>query len=162
MAKGSTVLPNVSGLCCLCLLLFATVASSQEVRIDDNSVVFLYESRAEIRAPDYRIAEAISLDYRDAKDEFTRHDLLERLKPVIRERIAEARETSSVYVVIGGRLGDYDFQQSAFPTGIGGSRSTFVQYGEYAATFANQNSLAFLPVPIESARALAQGKRSGG
>ena len=159
MAKRITVLPTISGFSYLFLLLLATVASSEEVRIDDHSIVFLYESRAEVQAPDYRIAEAISLDYRNAKDEFTRYDLMERLKPVIGERIAEAREISSVYVVIGGRLGDYDFEQNAFPTGLGGRRSTFVEYGEYAATFANQNSLGFLPVPMESARALAEELR---
>ena len=136
------------------LLLFATTVVAEETRVDDKSIVLLYEARAEIRAPDHEIAKTLFVDYRNARDEFTRYELMEKIKPVIEKRLTTAGETTRVYLLIGAYLEDYDFGKNSFPTGFG--ESTFVPFdNQYAVTFVNGDELGFLPVQMESARALA-------
>ncbi len=145
----------MKGINVLCaMLLFAGSVFADDMRVSDQSIVFLYESRAEIPAPDHHIANAISVDYRQAQDEFTRYELMEKIKPVIDKRKAEAGKTASVYLIVGSNLGEYDFERKGFPTGMG--EGTFVNFdNNYTVTFANGEALGFLPVPMESARALA-------
>ena len=136
------------------MLLFAGFALAEDMRVNDQSIVFLYESRAEIPAPDHHIANVISVDYRRAQDEFTRYELMERIKPVIDKRKAEAGKATGVYLIVGSNLGEYDFEEKGFPTGMGDG--TFVNFdNNYTVTFVNGEVLGFLPVPLESARALA-------
>lgn len=78
-----------------------------QTRITDGNIPFLYESRAAVRAPDHRLAAILSKDYRNAEDEFTRHDLLQQIKPVIEDRLSQARQTTQVYMLIGDQLGSY-------------------------------------------------------
>ena len=59
------------------LLLLTDESLGQEVRIKDETIAFLYEARAEIWTPDHKLAEILSVDYRNARDEFTRHDLMQ-------------------------------------------------------------------------------------
>ena len=117
-------------------------------------MIFLYEARAEIRAPDHKLAEIISRDYRNARDEFTRHDLFQKIKPVITKRITEAGETKLVLLALGGRLKDYDFDKKAFPSGFG--EATFIPYKDrYAVTFANAKDITHVAVALNVARSLA-------
>ena len=137
-------------------LLTTTVAVGEEIKIDGQSIVFLYEARAENRIPDEQLAEKISIDFRNARDEFTRHELMESIKPVIEKRMAAAASAKEVYLLVKVRLGDYDFEKNAFSTTLG--EGTYIRYGErggYAVSFVNGEETAFLPVPMESARALA-------
>ena len=145
----------MKGINVLCaMLLFAGYALAEDLRVNDQNIVFLYESRAEIQAPDHHIASLISVDYRRAQDEFTRYELMEKIKPVIDKRIAEAGNTSGVYLIVGSNLGEYDFERKGFPTGMG--EGVFVNFdNNYTVTFVNGEALGFLPVPMESARALA-------
>ena len=136
------------------ILLFSSAAYGQEIRVDDETVAFLYESRAEIRTPDHNLAEIMSTDYRNARDEFTRYDLMQQIAPVIERRISEAEETTLVTVLVGGQLEDYNFEQNAFPTGF--SEDSFIPYdNSYAVVFINGSDLEMLPVPLESARTIA-------
>ena len=145
----------MKGIHVLCaLLLFAGYALAEDLRVSDQNIVFLYESRAEIQAPDHHIAGVMSADYRRAQDEFTRYELMEKIKPVIDKRLAEAGKTTGVYLIVGSNLGEYDFERKGFPTGMG--EGVFVNFdNNYTVTFANGEVLGFLPVPMESARALA-------
>lgn len=129
-----------------------------QVRVTDGNILFLYESRADVRAPDHELAAIISKDYKDAADEFTRHDLLQKIKPVIERRLSEAEQTERVHLVIGSRLGNYDFERSAFPSDM--SDNTYIAFDRsYRVQFDNADRFAFIPVPQEEARSLAGALR---
>jgi hypothetical protein len=135
-------------------VLFSVCSYGESIRIDDKNAPFFYESRAEIPAPNNKLAEYISTDYRQARDEFTKHDLFQKIKPVLTKRLTEAKQTSSVILKVGGSLGDYDFDQKSFSTGF--SDSTFIPFDNgYAVSFTNGKDIEFLPVPMDSARSLS-------
>ena len=92
-------------------MLLNTVVLGEEVRINQQTIVFLYEARVENRLTDEQLAEKISIDFRNATDEFTRHELMERIRPVIEKRITEAANTKDVYLLVGVQLGEYDFEK---------------------------------------------------
>lgn len=128
--------------------------AAEEVQVTDENIPFLYESRVTVKAPEHKIASLISTDYRTAKDEFTRHDLMKQLRPVIAERLAEAKKTQAVLMRIAIKLGDYDFNRRAFPTGV--NSGTFLDHENgYAVKFTNADAVSLLPVDTETARSLA-------
>ena len=136
------------------LFLFSLVTFAEDERIEDSNIMFLYESRAEIRKPDHDIAKVMSTDYRNARDEFTRYDLFQQIKPVIDKRLSEARKVKTGYLLVGGNLEDYDFNKKGFGTGF--SENTYIPFDNgYAVTFINGNDIQFIPVPMEPARSLA-------
>jgi hypothetical protein len=143
----------------LCLIfLFHSNGIAGEIQATDQSVPFLYESRAEIQAPDHQLATILSSDYRKARDEFTKHDLFQNIKPVLEKRLNESKQTEQVYLRVGGRLEDYDFEKQAFPTGIG--EGTFIPYQNgYAISFINSKDVSYLPISLEKARALSDPLR---
>ena len=135
------------------LVVLAIPAWSQ-TRITDGNIPFLYESRADIRAPDHKLAALISKDYRNADDEFTRHDLLEQIKPVIESRLAQAKQTVQIYLLIGDQLKNYNFDRSAFPTDM--SENTYIRFGQgYQVRFDNADQIGFIPLPPGDARSFA-------
>jgi hypothetical protein len=100
----------------------------------------------------------LSVDYRNARDEFTRHDLFEKIKPALNKRLAESKQTEKIYLNVGGRLGDYDFTKKAFPLGV--EEATYIPYKNgYAITFTNSKDVSYLPVPFEKARELSGSLR---
>ena len=138
--------------------------AAEGTRITDNNIPFLYESRADVPAPDHKLAELISTEYRNAEDEFTRHDLFQQTKPVIDRRLREGRETGRVHVVVGGQLAEYDFDKSGFPSGF--SDGTYIpfsssanQWSRYQVRFANVDDFTFIRVPVDKARSLARELR---
>ena len=140
-------------------VLLAAGAPAETTRITDDNIAFLYESRAAVAAPDHTLAEVISVDYRNAKDEFTRHDLFQRIEPVIRERLREAKAADRVQLLVANAVLDYDFERGAFPTGF--STATYFDYQvgraysdttRYRVRFANGDELAHVPVTVEDAR----------
>ena len=142
------------------VLTLAGIAGAEDLRVNDESIVFLYESRAEIPAPDHYVAGRMSVDYRRAEDEFTRHELMQKIRPVMERRMREATAVTRVFLVVGSNLGDYDFDRNGFPTGMG--EGIFVDFDDYyTVTFANARELGFIAVPMESARSLAGALRTG-
>lgn len=138
----------------LMFVLSSVVVAAQGIQITDENIPFLYESRAAVKAPEHKIASMISDDYRSAKDEFTRHDLMKQLRPVIVERLAEGKKTQAVIMLVNTKLGDYDFNKSVFPTGINGD--TFLDHENgYAVKFTNADAASLLPVSVETARSLS-------
>ena len=138
--------------------------AAKGVRINDTNIPFLYESRADIPAPNHKLAEMISSEYRNAQDEFTRRDLFQQTKPVIERRLREARETQRVYLRVGAQLAEYDFDKAGFPSGFG--ENTYINFsGEanrwsgYQARFANVEDFSLIPVSIDKARELASALR---
>lgn len=144
----------------ICAVLSALpLSAAAQTRITDGNIPFLYESRAAVRAPDHRLAAILSKDYRNAEDEFTRHDLLQQIKPVIEDRLNQARQTTQVYMLIGDQLGNYDFDRSAFPTDM--SENTYIRFDNgYEVRYDNADQFGFVPVPPEEARSLAGALRS--
>ena len=49
-------------------------------------MIFLYEARAELRVRDEELAAKGFSEYANARDEFSRHDILQRVKPIIEKR----------------------------------------------------------------------------
>ena len=138
------------------LLLVSSSALAQYVQVTSDNVAFLYEARAELPVPDEVLAEGAFTDYANARDEFARHDILQRIKPLITKRMAEARETTLVYLDVAMELEDYRFEGESFPTGF--SDGTFIPFRRpalYAVTFANAADIEQLPVSVDVARSLA-------
>lgn len=136
---------------------FAIPAWAQ-IRITDGNIPFLYESRADVRAPDHKLAAIVSTDYRNADDEFTRHDLFQQLKPVIENRLSQAEQDTQIFLLVGDNLGDYEFDRNAFPTGM--SENTFIRFDHgYEVRFDNADQIAFIPLPPEEARSFASALR---
>lgn len=131
-------------------------AGPQYVNLSKDNVVFLYEARAELRVRDEELAAKGFSEYANARDEFSRHDILQRVKPIIEKRLSEAAATKLVYVDVSTNIGSYDFERRAFPTGF--SEGTFIPFHRqtYAVEFANGADIEFVPVPMESARSLSR------
>jgi len=139
---------------CLSIFLIPIGVFADSTRISDENAPFFYEANAEIKIPDHKLAEYISSDYRNARDEFTRHDLFQQIKPIIDKRLSKAKKTKTVLLRIGGDLGDYSFDKKSFATGIGAT--TYIPFHNgYAVTFTNGEKIQFLPVPMNSARSLS-------
>ena len=81
------------------------------IQVSKDSVVFLYEARAELRARDEELAAKGFSEYANARDEFSRHDILQRVKPIIARRLTEAAATKLVYLEVSTNIGAYDFER---------------------------------------------------
>ncbi|MDC0948314.1 hypothetical protein OAS86_03075 [Gammaproteobacteria bacterium] len=135
------------------------LADSNVTPITEDSLPFLYESRADIPAPEHTLAEIMSSDYRSARDEFTRYDLMETIRPVIERRLQEYGAANTVSVTFGTRLDDYDFDQQAFSTGL--TPNTFLEPTTgYGVTFMPDPRISTLPVPLDHAKTLAGSLRN--
>ena len=141
------------------------VAQTDRVPLTQSNAPFIYEAFADVPAPTHKLAEIISSDYRDARDEFTRHDLFEQLRPVIQRRLEEARSTTAVSLLARHTLGEYDFDKGAFPTGL--VETTYYSFNlkhkpwtKYEVVLANGADLTHLPVDIAHARTLASSLRT--
>ncbi len=122
--------------------------------ITDDNAYFFYEAHAEIPTSHANLAKLMSSDYRTAPDEFTAHELLQKMEPVIERRIKEAGEAATVMIKIGAELPNYDFDKNGFPTSI--TETTFVPFtGNYSARFSNVADLTFVPVSADAAKLLA-------
>jgi len=137
---------------------------TEPVRLNDENIAFAYEVKAEIPAPKEELAKIISVDYRNAPDEFSGRELFLKIEPVIEKRIAEAAGIPEWFVLIGSRLNEYDFDRQGFNTGF--DDTTFIPFTRngvqrYAVMFKNVADFKFLPVPIEKAKSLSDAlKRS--
>ena len=140
----------VAALALACL----SAEAGAQTPVTEANILFLYEARAEIPAPHHKLAELISHEYRNARDEFTRHDLFQKIKPVIDRRLEEARSTSRVVVRVGAELADYQFEKGAFPSGFTESTYLRLRY-PYQVRFANAPDFALLRVPVDDARELS-------
>jgi hypothetical protein len=136
------------------LALLPVGADAEPVRISDQNAPFVYEVKAEIPTPKESLAKMISADYRRAPDEFTAHELFEKIAPVVDKRIAESKATKEWSVVIGAQLAQYDFGKKGFPTGF--TETTFIPYDNgYALMFSNAASFGLLPVEMANAKRLS-------
>ncbi len=141
-------------LCVLFLVGGPSVGIAEEVTLADDNIPYLYESRSKIPAPDSKLAEIISVEYREARDEFTKRDLMKKIKHVLEEKFAQARATAEVVVRVNTNIGEYDFDKQAFPTGF--TETTYIPFNNrYTAVFVNSEDLEFMPVPEEKARTWA-------
>jgi len=131
-------------------------AAPEHVNVSKDNVVFLYEARADLRVGDEELAAKGFSEYANARDEFSQHDILQRVKPIIEKRLSEAAATKLVYVDVATNIGSYDFEQRVFPTGF--SEGTFITFHRqtYAVDFANGGDIEYLAVPMESARSLSR------
>ncbi len=135
-------------------VLFSNFAFAESYRIDDSNALYLYESRADIKTPEEKIASFMSVEYRRARDEFTRRDLFNEIKPVLDKRLKEALSIDSVSLYVNSKLGKYDFNRNAFKTGF--TENTYIAYDNgYGVIFKNAKSIEYLSVPLNHARSLA-------
>ena len=123
--------------------------------VNDDNVMYFYETKAEIPTRREDLAKIISRDYRTAPDEFTGQELFQKVAPVIAKRIESARSTREVSVRIGGELPAYDFQRKGFSTGI--SNTTFIPFKNgYAIQYTQGSTLDLVEVPLEQAKTLSK------
>jgi hypothetical protein len=142
------------------IFLASAVAIAEDTTLSDANVPYLYESRAKIPAPDYKLAGYISVEYHNAQDEFTKRDLFIKIKPVLQERLTQARTTTDVILHVNTNIGEYNFEKHAFPTGF--SDSTYIPFSNgYAAIFVNTKDTEFVAVPETRARDFASILRQG-
>ncbi len=146
--------------CAIFLLCFLAVeaVSAEVLRITDENIPFLYEARIKTRVPDDTLAKYISSDYENAKDEFTRRDLFQQIKPVIEERIREAKQTTEVHLRISATLGTYDFERESFPTGLT-SPLTIEFENRYSVILENLEGMDLIEMPLIEAKKLSQSLR---
>lgn len=142
--------------------IYAQDAQNTE-RLTDETVPFVYESRAKLPASDEKLAEFLSADYRNARVEFTKQELLEKIKPVIKSTLAEAKSKGEYILRVGTKLGQYDFNKKQFPSGF--SSSTFIPFeirhdfgmalSRYAVIFDNIKDVENIPLPLDAAKSLS-------
>ncbi len=133
----------------------ANDAEDEPLPLNDENVVFLYESRAPEKANDEVFAYAMSEEFRDAKEEFTRYDIIQELRPQIKEKLSKADAAQTVSLTIAGRqLSEYDFDRQAFPVDVGDVPYITYEQG-YDVKISNAEEMSELPVPLETARQLA-------
>ena len=75
---------------CLVPGLLGQVVKDEGFVIDDSSVPFVYEVKAEIPAPEEKLAGYLSADFANAGDEFAQHAMRQN-RPVIQKRIDAAK-----------------------------------------------------------------------
>jgi len=137
-----------------CLVVLHGVLHAEPPQITDENVAFAYEVNSEIPSPTESLVKIISRDYRNAADEFTARELFEKIKPIVAKRLDAAKSVQTWIVLIGDSLAPYDFSKASFPTKI--SDTMFVPFDNgYAVMFTNAPEFQLLPVPVESAKAMA-------
>lgn len=138
-----------------CIVAFHGVLHAEPVQITSENVAFAYEINAEIPSPTESLAKIVSRDYRTAADEFTARELFEKIKPIITKRLDAAKSVQTWTLMLRERLAPYDFSKAGFPTEL--SDKTFVPFdNDYAVVFTNTPEFQLLPVPVESAKAMAR------
>jgi hypothetical protein len=137
----------------------AQIATAQIVRdeasvIDDSHAPFVYEAKAEIPSPPEDLAGFVSSTYRSSADEFQQHELLQKIKPVIERRIAEARATKLFVVKLGYTLPKYDFDRQGFLTPV--NETSYINFNNsaYILRFTNWQEVDFIPFEESKARYL--------
>ncbi len=148
----------------LCLTLFFLCAFSTPARgegseeLNDLEIGFLYYKLSQLPIPWDHFANHYA-EYRDAKDEFQRLEVLERIKPVLEKMRNKVYSSNRFVVKIRSRLGEYDFQNNGFPTNIG--QGTFVptmklrsnmKGPDFAIRFLNGQEFSHLKVDPQEAR----------
>lgn len=123
-------------------------------RLTDEVIPFAYESRAEIPASNKNLARLVSIEYRRANDEFTKHELMQKIKPILKTKLDAAKSSENYILRVGSKLGKYDFERNVFPSGF--SESTFIPFKNgYAVTFENGKKLEFIPLAFDKAKELS-------
>ena len=138
-------------------IVFTSGALSHEpgsrVLLNASNIPFVYESRSRIKSPIEPLAHVISVDYRNG-DQFTRHEMLPQLKPVIEEEIKHAQGIKLVTIKVAVPMKLYDFDGGGFPTGINGG--ALVPIGQYGVTFENVSRAAILKVDKDRAKMISR------
>lgn len=138
----------------LSLICAQTTYAQETERLTDDEVPFVYESRAKIPTSDEKLAGYLSAEYRNARDEFTKNELLEKIRPVLKSKLAQAKTNSEYFLRVGAELGQYNFSSNTFPSGF--SSSTFIPFKDsYAVVFDNVKDIENIPVSLESAKSLS-------
>ena len=121
--------------------------------IDESSVAFVYETKADVPTPEDKLAAYISADYANAPDEFQQHTMLEKLRPIIKKRLDAAKATSTFVLRIAFQLPKYDFDRHGFPSTL--SETTIVPYqNNYIVKFSNWDQMDLVPIDELKAQTL--------
>lgn len=154
------------------LLSNSVLADDMQKPEDINPIlaVFLYESRAKPLIQDDglygKLAYLVSPEYGSARDEFTRHDLLEKLQPVIKSHLEESKGKNLFLLQRNIEVDEYDFKKNIFPTKV--SESFFIPYylqdvclkcDLYGLQFENQEVLHQINATLDQARSFSERLR---
>lgn len=131
----------------------------ETVRLGDNNILFYYEANADIPSSNEVLTRTYSSEYRDARTEFEKVDIMQKVLPVIARKVAKAAEAREVMVRIHSQVPAYDFTRKGFSTGL--NADTFIPFNlpgaEYAVVFKGIKNYGFVAVP-ETAASRLQGR----
>lgn len=124
-------------------------------------LLYLYYKVSGVPVPWGQLAQSYT-EYRAAKDEFERQELMAKLRPLMEKRYALVAEKKSYAIRTGLKLEEYDFGREAYPLSLRPT-SFFPFQFDYrlgkpvAITFANGAEASEWKIAKDEARRVAQG-----
>ena len=128
----------------------------ERVLLDATNIAFVYESRAKFPPAMETIAQLVSSDYRNG-DQFTRHELLPKIVPVIEEEIEHAEGITDVVIKIQTGFKHFNFEAGGFPTSISDGSAMQLATG-YVVVLDNADGAAIIPTEVELAKKISRMK----
>lgn len=151
----SSVLKKLPILSCA-ILACSSLALAKDHKIEeltDEKAIWVYEAYTELPTSAKKLAVFISADYANSSDEFEKHELLEKIKPLINKRVEKAKLSKSYKASFGISLSEYDFERNGFVTGV--REGTFLPLGgRYACMFSDTKNVEFISMPPKEAKAM--------
>lgn len=142
-----------TGLIILSLLLSLNAQTAE--KLTNENIAFIYESRADLPTSNESLAKIVSIEYKNARDEFTQYELMEKIKPVLKTKLSEAKANNSYFLNVGSKLGEYDFKNNTFPTGF--SEGTYIPFENgYVLSFNNIKDIENIKIPFATAKGLSK------
>ena len=119
--------------------------------LSDDNIELIYWSRAQEPIPYENFAYNVSEEYRQANNEFTRGDALQRAIPIVDARLSAVRDVERVYINVRHRLAEYDFDRGGFPSNL--SEGTYIPFSSgYRVRYSNAEDFLFFPMSQDDAR----------
>lgn len=75
------------GLITLSLLVSLNAQTAE--KLTNENIAFIYESRTDLPTSDENLAKIVSIEYKNARDEFTQYELMQKIKPVLKTKLNE-------------------------------------------------------------------------
>lgn len=134
------------------------ISSEGPVELSDLEVGFLYYKVSKLPIPWDHFANHYA-EYRSARDEFQRIDVMEQIKPILQNMQMKVNNNNSFVIKSKSTLGEYDFKNNGFPAGL--SDTTFIPIStsrvnmkgpDFGVRFINGHDFSFLKLTPQEAR----------
>lgn len=136
------------------IIFSSTTFADEAEKLTNDNAGYIYESRTKLPISLEKLAAQEVADYRNARDEFSKHEMLEKIKPELVEKLKAAKDISDYQLKVGVIIGQYDFEKNRFPSGF--VDTTFIPFiHDYAVTFSNIKNIEYIPIPLDIAKDLS-------